>query len=76
MKPVKLTSRETEIVKLIVQEKSSVEISNMLSLSVRTVDTHRKNILRKTGIRNLVGLTKFAIQNDWLPDFYYKKQKN
>ncbi|NUM51807.1 MAG: helix-turn-helix transcriptional regulator [Flavobacteriales bacterium] len=73
MKPIKLTSRETEIVKLIMQEKTSVEISNTLRLSIRTVDTHRKNILRKTGIKNLVGLTKYAIQNDWLPDFHYKK---
>ncbi|CAG0976699.1 MAG: helix-turn-helix transcriptional regulator [Bacteroidetes bacterium] len=73
MKPIKLTLRETEIVKLIMQEKTSVEISDTLRLSIRTVDTHRKNILRKTGIKNLVGLTKYAIQNGWLPDFYYKK---
>ncbi len=74
MKQRKLSPREVEIVRLIMEEKSSTDISNILQISARTVDTHRKNILRKTGIKNLVGLTKFAIQNAMLPNFYFKEK--
>jgi len=59
-----LTEREVEILKLIVQEYSSVQIGEHLFISKNTVDTHRKNILQKTGIRTIVGLIKFAISND------------
>jgi DNA-binding CsgD family transcriptional regulator len=74
MKPRKLSPREVEIVRLIMEEKSSSDISNILQISARTVDTHRKNILRKTGIKTVVGLTKYAIQNAWLPNFYFKEK--
>ncbi len=58
-----LTSREIEIVKLIMEEFSSEEIAEKLFISKRTVDTHRKNIIQKTNTRTLVGLIKFAIEN-------------
>lgn len=59
-----LTSREIEIVKLIMEEYSSEEIAEKLFISKRTVDTHRKNIIQKTNTRTLVGLIKFAIENN------------
>ncbi len=59
-----LTEREVEILKLIVQEYSSVQIAERLFISKNTVDTHRKNMLQKTGIKTIVGLIKFAISNN------------
>lgn len=58
-----LTEREIEIVRLIVREFSSAEIAEKLFISQRTVETHRKNILRKTGVKNIVGLIKYAYDN-------------
>ena len=55
-----LTSREEEILRLIVKEYSSRQIAEILFISERTVETHRKNILRKTGSANLVALIKYA----------------
>jgi DNA-binding NarL/FixJ family response regulator len=58
-----LTEREIEIIRLIAQEFSTAEIADRLFISPRTVDTHRKNILRKTQARTLVGLIRFAFSN-------------
>ena len=58
--PAVLTSREEEILRLIVKEHSSRQIAEILFISERTVETHRKNILRKTGSANLVALIKYA----------------
>lgn len=59
-----LTDREREIVKLIAQEYSNKRIAEALFISERTVETHRKNIFRKTGTSSLVGLIKFAYANN------------
>jgi DNA-binding CsgD family transcriptional regulator len=64
-----LTPREKEIVQLIVNEFSSSEIAGQLELSVRTVDTHRKTIYRKTHTQNLVGLMKYAIREGYVPGY-------
>ncbi|HTF03863.1 MAG TPA: response regulator transcription factor [Bacteroidia bacterium] len=61
-----LSPRETEIVQLIGQDLSTAAIAEKLSLSPRTVDTHRKNILDKTGCRTIVGLMKYAFENNLL----------
>jgi len=58
-----LTTREEEILKLITKEFSSRQIAEILFISERTVETHRKNILKKTGATNLVGLVKYAYAN-------------
>lgn len=63
MAAVDLTSRETEILSLICQELTNREIANKLSISVRTVDAHRRNILQKTGVKNTAGLVKYAIKH-------------
>ena len=57
-----LTDRELEIVKLIAQEFSNSEIANKLCISERTVETHRKNIYRKTNTKTIVGLIKYAVE--------------
>jgi len=58
----RLTSRETEIVKLLVQELSSQDIASALHISPGTVETHRHNILRKLDVKSTIGVVKFAIR--------------
>ena len=59
-----LTPREIEILKLVTREMSSKQIAEVLFISERTVETHRKNILKKTGATNLAGLVKYAYVNN------------
>lgn len=58
-----LTDREMEVLKLIMQEKSSKEIAQQLYISERTVETHRKNMMRKTNSGTTVGLIKYAYEH-------------
>lgn len=60
---ISLTAREVEIVKLIAQEMSNAQIGEKLFISERTVETHRKNIFRKTNTKSVAGLIKLAIEN-------------
>ncbi|MBO9681824.1 MAG: response regulator transcription factor [Flavisolibacter sp.] len=57
---VVLTKRESEILKLIVEEYSNQQIADKLFISLRTVEAHRFNLTQKLGIKNLAGLTKEA----------------
>ena len=57
----KFTDRELEILKLIVQELNNAEIADKLFISERTVETHRKNMIRKFNTKTIVGLIKYAI---------------
>ncbi len=61
-----LTSRELEILKLVCEEFTTVGIAEKLFISPRTVDTHRKNILEKTQSKTIVGLIKYAFENNIL----------
>lgn len=63
-----LTERELEILKLITKEFSNKKIADELHISERTVETHRKNIFRKTGTSSLVGLIKYAYANKIVED--------
>ena len=58
-----LTRRELEILGLIAQAKSNIEIADHLYISPQTVGAHRKNIMRKLNISSTAGLVRFAIQN-------------
>jgi two-component system nitrate/nitrite response regulator NarL len=58
-----LTNREIEIIRLIEDENSNKEIAEMLFISERTVETHRKNIFRKTNTQSIVGLLKYAYEH-------------
>ncbi|WP_316851398.1 response regulator transcription factor [Pedobacter agri] len=55
-----LSAREIEIIRLISKEHTSAEIGKMLFISEHTVETHRKNIWRKTGVKSTIGLLNFA----------------
>lgn len=56
-----LSERETEVLVLLARGCSSKEIADKLNISVHTVNTHRKNITRKTGIKSVAGLAVYAM---------------
>ncbi len=60
---VELTEREIDVLKLIVQEFTTIEIAERLFISTYTVETHRKNLISKLNVRNIAGLVKYAMQN-------------
>ena len=64
-----LSAREKDVLKLIIQENSNQEIANKLFISVRTVDAHKRNLLEKTGSKNIAGLVKYAL-NNFLFEFF------
>ena len=57
-----LTTREDEVLKLIAEGHSSKEIAHALTISLKTVERHRANILRKLGMRDRTQLTRYAIR--------------
>jgi len=63
---ISLTEREQVILKLIALEYSGKEISEKLFISVNTVETHRKNLLKKLNVKSSIGLAKYAIKNNFL----------
>lgn len=62
-----LSDREKDVLQLIMQEKSNQEIADSLFISVRTAEGHKRNILSKTGCKNLVGLTLYAVEHNLIP---------
>ena len=64
----RLTQRETEILSLIAREFSNKEIADKLFISERTVETHRKNIFTKTKTKTVVGLIRYAMENELLKE--------
>ena len=58
-----LTNREQTILLQLAQGKSNKEVAQVLDISVRTVETHRKNIKRKLGISSTAGLTRYAMEH-------------
>lgn len=64
-----LTLRQAEIVKLIAEGKSSREIAELLSISVRTVEGHRAAIMKRLGLKKETELVKYAIRKNYISDF-------
>ena len=60
---MELTKREIEVLKFIAQEFTSQEIADKLFLSKHTIESYRKNLISKLGVRNLAGLTRYAIEH-------------
>ncbi|MCR8546297.1 response regulator transcription factor [Salipiger sp. P9] len=58
-----LTNREQMVLLQLAQGKSNKEVAQTLDISVRTVETHRKNIKRKLGISSTAGLTRYALEH-------------
>jgi DNA-binding NarL/FixJ family response regulator len=59
----RLSSREKEILQLVVEGKSSAAIAEVLCISPKTVETYRSRLMQKLGVRDVAGLVKFAIQH-------------
>ena len=57
-----LTDREREVLQLLAEGKSTKEMADVLSVSVKTVETHRRNIMEKLSIHSVAELTKYAIR--------------
>lgn len=57
-----LSKRELEVIKLITLEYNNEEIASQLAISKRTVETHRKNIFKKTKVKSIVGLVMLAVK--------------
>lgn len=63
-----LTEREKEVLHLIIKEYSNQEIADELFISPRTVDAHKRNLLEKTGSKNVAGLVLYAIEKNIFED--------
>jgi len=61
--PVVLTKREIEILKLVSEELSNIEISEKLFISPRTVETHKRNMISKLNVKNSIGLVRYALKH-------------
>lgn len=59
-----LTKREREVLQLICQEHSSKEIANKLFINLCTVESHRRNMLIKTSSKSVIGLIRYAVENN------------
>jgi len=59
-----LTSRETQVLQLLAEGQSNKEVAKLLDISVKTVETHRTNIMRKLGVHSIVELVRYAIKNE------------
>jgi two-component system nitrate/nitrite response regulator NarL len=59
----KLSARERAVLVLLSEGKSNKQVAHELDISIRTVETHRKNLKRKLGIASTAGLTRYVIQN-------------
>jgi DNA-binding NarL/FixJ family response regulator len=57
-----LSNREREVLQLVAEGHTTKEIAEVLNLSTKTIDSHREHIMEKLGIRNVAGLTKYAIR--------------
>jgi len=58
-----ISSREREILQLLAEGKSNKDISDLLNLSIKTVETHRANIMRKLSFKNITDLVLYAVRN-------------
>jgi len=60
--PVSLSERENEIIKMIAEGLTNIQIAEQLFLSNHTVNTHRKNIMSKLGVKNTAGIVMYAVK--------------
>ena len=63
----RLSPREREVLQLVVESKSSAEMSRILGISAKTIDTHRSRLMKKLDIRNISDLIKFGLRHGFTP---------
>lgn len=61
--PLRFSKRELEVLQLVASGKTSREIASQLFVSLQTVESHRKNMIRKANVRNMSAVIMLAIQN-------------
>jgi len=64
----RITDRESEVVRLIALGHSNKEIAGQLDLSVKTVEVHKANAMRKLGLRGRIDIVRYALLQGWLQD--------
>lgn len=64
--PVSLSARENEIITLVAEGLTNVQIAETLCLSNHTVNTHRKNIMAKLGVKNTAGIVMYAVKSNFV----------
>lgn len=62
--PIAITARELQVLELICKEHTNNEIAELLFLSTRTIEGHRKNLVSKLGVRNIAGLVVYALKHE------------
>lgn len=62
-----VSQREREVLKLVAEGHMNREIASILNISIKTVKKHRSNIMKKTNLHNVAGLTAFAIEKGLIP---------
>jgi DNA-binding NarL/FixJ family response regulator len=60
--PITLSERENEIITLIAEGQTNEQIAELLFLSKHTINTHRKNIMAKLGVKNTAGIVMYAVK--------------
>jgi len=65
--PEALTARQREVLRLVAGGKSTKEIAFLLNLSVKTVETHRAQIMERLNIRDVAGLVRYALRTGLVP---------
>jgi DNA-binding NarL/FixJ family response regulator len=65
--PVAVTAREREIIQLVAEGRSNKEAASTLNISVKTIEAHRANIMRKLHLRSISDLVRYAIRNKIVP---------
>jgi len=63
-KDIALSRRELEVLRMVMDEMKNTEIAEELNISVSTVETHKKNMIKKVGARNSIGLVRYTIENN------------
>lgn len=65
-KNIQFTKREKEVLRLIVNDHTTSEISAKLNIANSTVETHRRNLIEKTGVKSSLGLVRYAVENGYV----------
>jgi DNA-binding NarL/FixJ family response regulator len=63
---VNLSQRENEVLYYVSKEFSNQEIAERMEISLRTVETHKRNLVKKLRVKNVVGLVRYALENHYL----------
>lgn len=67
---VSLSAREKEVLHFVAKEYTNQEIADAINISLRTVETHKRNLIKKLRVKNVVGLVRFALEQGPLVDLH------